>query len=86
MIVPFEVKATVPVGIAAAQERSEECPARLPATDSASGVTVAVNVTAWPKVDGFRLEVTVVVVDGKAGTASSKTTPRPSAPPPKVVP
>ena len=32
------------------------------AVPPASALTVAVNVTAWPKTDGFTLEATVVVV------------------------
>lgn len=43
MVVPFETKATVPVG-----------------AGGPAGVTVAVNVTAAPPLDGFRLEATVV--------------------------
>ena len=30
-------------------------------------MTIAVNVTCWPTVDGFNDDVTVVIVAGKAG-------------------
>ena len=45
MVVPSEVKLTVPVG-----------------TGGPAGVTVALKVTDWPKVEGFGLEVNAVVV------------------------
>jgi hypothetical protein len=45
MVVPLEVKATVPVGVG-----------------GPAGDTDAVNLTASPKVEGFTLEATAVVV------------------------
>jgi hypothetical protein len=54
MVVPFAVKATVPVG-----------------TGGPAGVTVAVNVTAVPAVDGFRLDVSAVA---EAAVAACVTT------------
>jgi hypothetical protein len=55
IVVPFEVKPTVPVG--------EDPP-----------LTVAVNVTDCPEMDGFRLETTVVVVGFTKGTVTLRMT------------
>ena len=52
---------SVPVPIGLPPSRNVTVPVGVPAP-GATGETVAVNVTDWPKTDGFTDEVTVVVV------------------------
>ena len=60
-----------------------DCPSGSNTTASpfgGAGVTVAVKVTAWPEVEGFTEDVSVVVVAAAAGFTSN-TVPYPSDPP-----
>ena len=53
--------ASVPVPMLVAPSKNVTVSVLVPAA-GATGDTVAVNVTDWPNVEGFRFDVTVVVV------------------------